>query len=320
MALDVIRWAPPVSSLQLNLLKRGAFALLPASLLAAVLAPTHAYAAEAPVLLGTTASYGVLAGSTVTNTNPTVINGDLGLYPGTDVTGFPPGIINGVRRVFPNAAAGQAKSDLVVAYDDAAGRGPGTILDSDELGGRTLAPGVYTAPADPASLKLTGTLTLDGQNDPNSVFIFRTPSTLITASSSSVEFINGANACNVFWQVGSSATLGTTTQFKGTILAMQSITLNNSAVIEGRALAREAAVTMDNNTITRPTCAVGPPGPPGPTGPTGPTGSPGPTGAPGPDGSTGPTGAPGPDGSTGPTGAPGPDGSTGPTGAPGPDG
>ncbi|GGY21211.1 hypothetical protein GCM10010299_28830 [Streptomyces tanashiensis] len=217
MALDVIRWAPPVSSLQLNLLKRGAFALLPASLLAAALVPTHAYAAEAPVLLGTTASYGVLAGSTVTNTNDTVINGDLGLYPGTSVTGFPPGIVNGVQRVFPNAAAGQAKSDLIVAYDDAAGRGPGTTLASSEIGGLTLAPGVYTAPS---FIQLTGTVTLDGQNDPNSVFIFRIPSTLTTASSSSVAFINGASACNVFWQVGSSATLGTTTQFKGTILAL----------------------------------------------------------------------------------------------------
>ncbi|WP_234316302.1 ice-binding family protein, partial [Streptomyces sp. NRRL S-104] len=211
--------------------------------------------------LGTATNYAVLAGSTVTNTGPTVINGDLGLHPGTSVTGFPPGVVNGTQHI-TDAAAAQAKSDLVIAYNDAASRGPGTATPAD-IGGQTLAPGVYTASS---TLNLTGTVTLDGQNNPEAVFIFQIPSTLITAPASVVALINGANACNVFWQVGSSATLDTNTQFKGNILALTSITLNSGAVLEGRALARNGAVTLDTNTITRAACAVGPPGPPGPTG------------------------------------------------------
>ncbi|MDX3537160.1 ice-binding family protein, partial [Streptomyces sp. MB09-01] len=206
--------------------------------------------------LGTATNYAVLAGSTVTNTGPTVINGDLGLHPGTSVTGFPPGIVNGTQHI-TDAAAAQAKSDLVIAYNDAASRGPGTATPPD-IGGLTLAPGVYTASS---TLNLTGTVTLDGQNNPEAVFIFQIPSTLITAPNSVVALINGANACNVFWQVGSSATLDTNTQFKGNILALTSITLNTGAVLEGRALARNGAVTLDTNTITRAACAVGPPGP-----------------------------------------------------------
>ncbi|KJY17566.1 hypothetical protein VR43_29365, partial [Streptomyces sp. NRRL S-104] len=236
--------------------------MLPAALLAAAtLVPNLAHALEAPVNLGTATNYAVLAGSTVTNTGPTVINGDLGLHPGTSVTGFPPGVVNGTQHI-TDAAAAQAKSDLVIAYNDAASRGPGTATPAD-IGGQTLAPGVYTASS---TLNLTGTVTLDGQNNPEAVFIFQIPSTLITAPASVVALINGANACNVFWQVGSSATLDTNTQFKGNILALTSITLNSGAVLEGRALARNGAVTLDTNTITRAACAVGPPGPPGPTG------------------------------------------------------
>ncbi len=171
-----------------------------------------AAAAEARVTLGTTASFGVLAGSTVTNTGATVINGDLGLYPGTSITGFPPGIVGGTTHQ-TDAEAQQAQSDLVIAYNDAASRGPGAA--AGELGGRTLVDGVYTG----TTLSLTGTLTLDAQGDPNAVFIFQSASTLITASNSTVALINGAQACNVFWQVGSSATLGTNTTFVGTILA-----------------------------------------------------------------------------------------------------
>ena len=208
-----------------------------------------ASAAEPPVNLGTTASFAVLAGSTVTNTGPTVIKGDVGLYPGTSITGFPPGTVNGTIHQ-TDAVAQQAKSDLVIAYNDAAGRGPGAA--AGELGGRTLVPGVYTG----TTLSLTGTVTLDAQGDPNAVFIFQSASTLITASHSTVAFINGANPCKVFWQVGSSATLGTNTTFVGTILALTSIAAQTGTTVNGRLLARNGAVTLDTNVITASSCAI----------------------------------------------------------------
>ena len=208
-----------------------------------------ASAAEPPVNLGTTASFAVLAGSTVTNTGPTVINGNVGLYPGTSITGFPPGTVNGTVHK-TDAVAQQAKSDLVVAYNDAASRGPGAA--ANELGGQTLVAGVYTGP----TLSLTGTVTLDANGDPNAVFIFQSGSTLITASGSRVSFINGAQPCNVFWQVGSSATLGTNSVFVGTILALTSITAKTGATVNGRLLARNGAVTLDNNRITSSTCSI----------------------------------------------------------------
>ncbi len=163
-----------------------------------------AWAAQPPVGLGTTTSFAVLAGTTVTNTGPSVISGNLGVSPGTAVTGFPPGkVINGTQHK-ADAVALQAQSDLTTAYTDAAGRTPATVVSKD-LGGQTLAPGVYKAAS---AMGLTGTVTLDGHSDPNAVFIFQAGSTLITASSSTVKLIGGAQACNVFWQVGSSATLG----------------------------------------------------------------------------------------------------------------
>lgn len=199
--------------------------------------------------LGTLESYSVLGGASVTNTGPTILNGDLGVSPGTSITGFPPGIINGVIHA-SDAPAIQAQSDLVTAYNDAAGRSSdGTV--SGDLGGQTFVGGVYSAPS---SLGLTGTVTLDGQNNPNSVFIFQVGSTLTTASSSNVNLVNGASACNVFWQVGSSATLGTASSFKGNILALTSITANTGATAEGRALARNGSVTLDTNTFTSPQC------------------------------------------------------------------
>ncbi|WP_433278493.1 ice-binding family protein [Pseudonocardia xinjiangensis] len=218
------------------------------------MSPASAQSAQAPVGLGTATSFAVLAGSTVTNTGPSVISGDVGVSPGSAIVGFPPGIVvNGVFHA-ADAVAAQAQDDLTTAYNDAAGRSPVTAV-GPELGGLTLAPGVYGG----GTLQITGTLTLDAQGDPNAVFIFQAASTLITASASDVSLINGADPCNVFWQVGSSATLGTGSDFVGTILALTSITAQTGADVEGRLLARNGAVTLDTNTITRPDCDVVPP-------------------------------------------------------------
>jgi hypothetical protein len=212
-----------------------------------------ALAAPTQVDLGTAANFVVLAGSTVTNTGASVLSADLGLHPGTSVTGFPPGIVNGTQHV-TDATALQAQSDLTTAYLDTAGRTPVTTVPT-ELGGTTKTAGVYDSAA--GTFGITGTLTLDAQGDANSVFIFKTASTLITAGASSISLVNGAQACNVFWQVGSSATLGTDSIFKGNIMALTSITATTGANIEGRLLARNAAVTLDTNTITKAICAAG---------------------------------------------------------------
>jgi hypothetical protein len=207
-----------------------------------------ARAAMAPVSLGTAANYGVLAASTVTNTGPTTINGDLGLSPGTAITGFPPGQVNGTINA-ANSASLQAQNDLTAAYN-AAAASPVTATIPVELGGTTVTPGVYASPA--GTFGITGTLTLDAQGDPNAVFIFKAASTLITASASNVVLVNGAQAANVFWVVGSSATLGTYSIIQGNIMAQASITVTTGATVDGRALARTAAVTLDSDTITVP--------------------------------------------------------------------
>ena len=216
--------------------------------LAAFLAVTLAGTALAAstVNLGTAESFAVLAGETITNTGPTTITGDVGLHPGAAVTGFETVTLNGAQHV-GDAVALDAKAALVTAYDQAAGATPVTSVPT-ELGGTTLTPGVYGS----ATLGLTGTLTLDGEG----VYIFQAGSTLITAPNSSVELINGASACDVYWQVGSSATLDTGTEFKGTVMALTSIALNTGATLEGRALARNGAVTLDNNTIDSSACAA----------------------------------------------------------------
>jgi hypothetical protein len=211
-------------------------------------------ATPAAVPLGTAANFAVLAASTVTNTGPTTVNGDLGLSPGTSVTGFPPGQVIGTTHV-ADAAALQAKNDLAAAYSDAAGR-PTTATVPVELGGTTKAPGVYDSPA--GTFGITGAVTLDGQGDPNAVFIFKAASTLITASASTVNLVNGARSCNVFWQVGSSATLGTNSTLRGNVLALASITVTTGVTVDGRTLARTAAVTLDTNAITRPSCDQAP--------------------------------------------------------------
>jgi hypothetical protein len=169
------------------------------------------------------------------------------------VTGFPPGLIVGAQYI-ADAVALQAKTDLVTAYDDAAGRTP-VITVATELGGTTLTPGVYNSAS--GTFGITGTLTLDAQNDPAAVFVFQMESTLITASASQVDLIGGADPCHIFWQVGSSATLGTNSVFNGNILALASITLTTGATMEGRTLARNGAVTFDTNSVTVAICPGG---------------------------------------------------------------
>ncbi len=221
-------------------------------LLVSAFAGSPAWAAQPPVGLGTVAPFAVLGGQTVTNTGTSTIFGDVGVSPGTAITGFPPGVLVPPGTIHAtDTVAAQAQSDLTTAYLDAAGRTPFTV-ESADLGGQTLAPGVY----EEAALTLTGTLTLNGQGDPNSVFIFQAGSTLTTASNSTVSLIDGAQPCNVFWQVGSSATLGTTTTFVGTIMALTSASLDTGATVMGRVLAQNGAVTLDDNVITESTCAA----------------------------------------------------------------
>jgi hypothetical protein len=211
-----------------------------------------AQAAPAPVVLGAADSFAVLGASTVTNTGVSTVNGDLGVSPGTAVTGFPPGTISGTLHA-NDATAVQAHADLATAYADAAGRTSAVPIPAD-LGGHTLTPGVY---AYGTGLELTaGTLTLDAQGNPAAVFILQAGSTLTTGANTHVNLAGGAQACNVFWQVGSSATLGASSVLTGTILASTSITIGGGVTIAGRALARDGAVTMDNDTVTTPHCAT----------------------------------------------------------------
>jgi hypothetical protein len=234
----------------------GATVIGVAGLAVVLLASGSASAAiVAPVPLATSAEYAVLGGSRVTNTGPTVLDGSLGLWPGTAITGFPPGTVTppGTTNT-TNAAAQQAQSDLTTAYDNAAGR-PLDATTTADLANLNLAPGVYAGPSKGA-LALNGPLTLDGGGNPLAVFIFQTNSTLITGSDSTVNLIGGAQECNVFWQVGSSATLGTGSVMVGNILALTSITVTTGVLVHGRALARNGAVTLDNDVFRRPTCAT----------------------------------------------------------------
>ena len=205
---------------------------------------------QAAVALGGAGAFAVLAGSTVTNTGPTALTGDLGVSPGTAVTGFPPGTLTGVIHD-GDATSAAAMTDLTTAYNDAAGRTLAPVTVAGNLGGLTLPPGLYKSTS---SLSISsGDLTLDAQGDPNAVFIFQIASTLITTTGRAVVLSGGANASNVFWQVGSSATLGTMSEFEGTIMADQSITLNTGAALNGRALARIGQVTLASNTVVIPT-------------------------------------------------------------------
>jgi len=209
--------------------------------------------ASAQVTLGSTlSSFGVLGGSTVTNTGPTIVNGNLGVSPGSAITGFPPGVVSGGIIHAGDATAAQAQSELTTAYNTVAGTPCTVDLTGQNLGGLTLTPGVYCFTT---SAQLTGTLVLNALGNPNAQFLFKIGSTLTTASGSSVLVTNGGSTCNVFWQVGSATTLGTGTTFAGNILSLTSITLTTSASVAGRTLARNGAVTLDSNNVA--TCGSG---------------------------------------------------------------
>jgi hypothetical protein len=199
------------------------------------------------VPLASAASFGVLGGSTVTNAGLSIVDGNLGVSPGTSITGFPPGIVNGSMYAAGPVAA-QAQADLAIAFSNAAARPNPSPLPAD-IGGMTITPGLYAAPV---TLGISGTVTLNGKNNPNSVFIFQIPSTLTTAVNSAVTLTNKANACNIFWQVGSSATLNTASTFNGTIMAAASVSLGTGSSVTGRILAESGAVTLLDNAVTVP--------------------------------------------------------------------
>ncbi len=205
---------------------------------------------QTTVWLGTNAStLAILAGSAITNTGATAITGDIGLSPGTSVGGFPPGILNGTLHINDNIAT-QAKLDLTTAYNDAAGRSCADMVAlSGNLGGLTLTPGLYKSTSTLAIS--SGDLTFDAKGDTNAVFIIQIASSLNTTPGRQVILSGGAKASNIFWQVGTSATFGTTSVFKGTVMAMQSISFKTGATLDGKALARVGAVTMEGNTIVK---------------------------------------------------------------------
>jgi hypothetical protein len=227
-----------------------------ALLLASMGSSVASFAVQPKVDLGLAKSFAVLAGSGITNTGPTTASGSAGADFGSSPTGTFTGDVqvttSGTKYTAVDAAVTAAKVDLTTAYNDAAGRTPATTVTAD-LGGQTLTAGVYKSAS---SLAVTGTLTLDAENDPNAVFIFQAGSTLTSASSATIALVNGADACNVFWQVGSSATFGTDTVFVGHVLALTSITANTRATFQGQLLAQNGAVTLDTNTITNNLCAT----------------------------------------------------------------
>ena len=243
---------------RISMVRRMGAALVTITLPAAALLMVGdtASAAIAPtVQLGTAGNYSVLGAATVTNTGNSVLHESLGLFPGTDITGFPPGeVVAPGTTDTTNAAAAQGQADLTAAYLDAKGR-PVDANTPVELANLQLQAGVYAGPGPGKSpLTLNGPLTLDGAGDPTSVFIFQTDSSLITGAGSTVNLINGAQECNVFWQVGSSATMGTGSDFTGNIMALTSIWFTDSVTVHGRALATTGEVTLINDTFVKSTC------------------------------------------------------------------
>jgi hypothetical protein len=250
--------------------RRAGLALAVGAAFAAV--PVTAQASQ--VDLGTAGTFVALGGSTVTNTGPSVLNGDLGVAPGTALVGFGlPAVVNGATHA-NDGVAKQAKLDLTTAYNVAAGQpvAPANDLTGTNLGNRKLTAGAYRFTS---SAQLTGALTLDAQGDPNAQFVFEIASTLTTASASSVVMVNGASPCNVYWQVGSSATLDTTTAFQGNLMALASISLNNGATVLGRLLARTGQISLINNVLNRGGCSTGSGSTPGGTGTDGGSSAPG---------------------------------------------
>lgn len=206
-------------------------------------------------VLGAACSFGMLGATpSITNIGPTVITGDIGISPGGSIVGFPPGVITGTQHA-GDVVAATAEADLITAYNNAAAAPGGAVLAAN-IGGLTLAPGVYKTTSAQPSLGITGDLTLAG----NGIYIFQIVSSLTTAAgspsvpASRVILTGGAVAHDVFWQVGSSATLGTYSTFAGTVMANSSITLGTGAVLNGRALAEHGAVTMDTNMVNVPSC------------------------------------------------------------------
>jgi hypothetical protein len=201
------------------------------------------------IALGSASGFAVLAGAEITSTGETVITGDLGLSPGTSVGGFPPGILNGTLRI-NDGTANQAKLDLTTAYNAAAGRTSKDIVSlSGNIGGLTLTPGLYKSTS---SLEISsGDVTFDAKGESTAVFIIQIASSLTTTPGRKVILSGGALSSNIYWQVSSSASFGTTTVFKGTVMALESITFDTGATLEGRALARNGAVTMEGNTIVK---------------------------------------------------------------------
>jgi hypothetical protein len=249
---------------QLLALQNGATAMADAGLMGAGAGSVNlwasrqiaVYAASPPSAqtapsLGSAQSFAVLGASTVTNTGSSVLTGDLGVSPGTAITGFPPGLVSGTIHS-ADAAALAAHNSVAAAYSSLASQACTQDLTGQDLGGKTLTPGVYCFSS---SAQLTGILTLNAQGNANAVFIFKMGSTLTTASGSSVVMSSGGSPCNVYWQVGSSATLGTTTSFAGNILALASITVTTGASVTGRALALNGAVTLDTNAVVA-TCGA----------------------------------------------------------------
>lgn len=220
-------------------------ATLAVGLMTSPISAVSAHAADAPVELGAASTFAVLGGQAVTSTGATLLSGDIGVNPGSSITGFGPGVITNGTTHQTDAVSLQAQADLVAAYDDASARTP-IPLPTADLTGLALVPGVYSGGA----LEVNGDLTLVG--DANSVFIFQAASTLVTGSNSQILLSGGVSECNVFWRVPSSATLGTGSQFVGTVMALTSITANTGATVEGRLLARTGGVTLDANVINRP--------------------------------------------------------------------